>query len=60
MEELIDAVGSFGRFQWMLILFITFDLVCEKEWIKPVVTAVQMGGVLVGALYNHTGRKRIL
>ncbi|KAK6194412.1 hypothetical protein SNE40_000049 [Patella caerulea] len=139
MEELIDAVGSFGRFQWMLILFITisqitfgfsmlimtfameipdwwclapesdsisgnftnktsfnfkkcdvivdnvtlpscrrefetsitstvvstFDLVCENEWIKPVLTAVQMGGVLVGALLagqagDTIGRKKTI
>ena len=29
------------QFQW--------DLVCDKSWIKPAVTSIQMGGVLVGA-----------
>ncbi|KAK6195570.1 hypothetical protein SNE40_000974 [Patella caerulea] len=41
-----------------------FDLVCDNEWIKPTVTSVQMGGVLVGAFIGGQfgdmfGRKNI-
>ncbi|KAK6195568.1 hypothetical protein SNE40_000972 [Patella caerulea] len=42
-----------------------FDLVCENSWIKPTVTAIQMGGVLVGALIGGQsgdmfGRKKTI
>ncbi|KAK6195567.1 hypothetical protein SNE40_000971 [Patella caerulea] len=42
-----------------------FDLVCENSWIKPTVTSVQMGGVLVGAIIGGQsgdmfGRKKTI
>ncbi|XP_050389018.1 solute carrier family 22 member 4 [Patella vulgata] len=132
LEEIIESVGSSGKFQWMTVMLIMscksvmslsmlmmaygglvpdwwcypedeksvsvaplnssshyyqvcnetsvcsrnyeadtktvvskFDLVCENTWIKPTVTAVQMGGVLVGALIGGQsgdvfGRKKTI
>ncbi|KAK6195566.1 hypothetical protein SNE40_000970 [Patella caerulea] len=132
LEDLIDNVGSFGKFQWMIVIFVMsptsiiamsmlvmayggmvpdwwcipsegniipvnvlnsssiyyhncnessgclrvyesytrtviskFDLVCDNAWIKPTVTSVQMGGVLVGAFIGGQsgdmfGRKKTI
>ncbi|KAK6195569.1 hypothetical protein SNE40_000973 [Patella caerulea] len=42
-----------------------FDLVCDNAWIKPTVTSIQMGGVLVGAFIGGQsgdtfGRKKTI
>ena len=34
---------------WDTVYQFQWDLVCDKSWIRPAVTSIQMGGVLVGA-----------